>query len=91
MIQILNENAGDLVYAGEGPIGSCLDGSAMVNTANISGFRKAETQYVNVFGSQIPVGTKENYEIPGMKQLGLLPMLGQCSQTSSAGAFFYMT
>ena len=69
VIQILNPNAGDLVYAGEGPIGNCLDGSLMVNTANISGFRKAETQYVNVFGSQIPVGTKDTYEIPGMQQL----------------------
>ena len=40
-LQVLNQNAGDLVYAGSGDIGDCLSGMNLVNMANLSGFRRS--------------------------------------------------
>lgn len=40
VLQVLNQNAGDLVYAGSGLIGDCLSGMNLVNMANLSGFKR---------------------------------------------------
>ncbi|CAL1152594.1 unnamed protein product, partial [Cladocopium goreaui] len=67
VIQILNRNAGDLFYAGHGPIGSCLEGMNQVNLANVEA--KREETSIKVFGKTIPTGFKEVMHIEGMKQL----------------------
>ena len=88
VLQILNKQAGDLIYAGEGPIGSCLTGMNTVNRANISGFKKEVPNYLDILGTKIQVGSKEVVELAGMKQLDPLEMLSPCKNISSTGVLY---
>ncbi|CAJ1443656.1 unnamed protein product [Effrenium voratum] len=55
--QILNSNAGDLMYAGYGPIGNCLDGMNAVNVGKTSKFVKQVPSYLELVpGVKIPTG-----------------------------------
>lgn len=88
VLQILNKNAGDLVYAGEGPIGQCLEGMNTVNEANLSAFNKEVPNYMDLFGTKIQLGTKKVMDVKGMTQLQPLEMLSQCKNTSSTGVLY---
>eukprot|EP00913_Durusdinium_trenchii_P013071 g12271.t1 len=88
VLQILNKNAGDLVYAGEGSIGSCLEGMNTVNQANMSGFKKEVPNMMDLFGTKIQLGTKKVMDVAGLQQLEPLEMLSQCKNTSSTGVLY---
>jgi len=88
VIQILNPNAGDMQYAGLGPIGACLEGMNMVNTANLSQFKHVEPMMIDIFGTKIPIGQKESIKVKGMKQLGLGEMFSKCENRSDTGMLY---
>ncbi|CAJ1347025.1 unnamed protein product, partial [Effrenium voratum] len=88
--QILNSNAGDLMYAGYGPIGNCLDGMNAVNVGKTSKFVKQVPSYVELVpGIKIPTGkNKDGIVFEGMKEQGLVQMLGTCEPTADNGMLY---
>jgi len=88
VLQILNIQAGDLQYAGKGPIGSCLAGMNSVNMANHTAYDKEKTIHIDLFGAQVPVGKQQYMEIEGMKQLNPIELLSKCQPESDTGILY---
>ena len=88
VLQILNIQAGDLQYAGKGPIGSCLAGMNSVNMANHTAYDKEKDIHIDLFGAKIPVGKQQYMEIEGMKQLNPIELLSKCQPESDTGILY---
>eukprot|EP00434_Breviolum_minutum_P022105 symbB.v1.2.019516.t1/scaffold1454.1/size117754/2 len=88
VLQILNIQAGDLQYAGKGPIGSCLAGMNSVNTANHTAYDKEKDIHIDLFGTKVPVGKQQYMEIEGMKQLNPIELLSKCQPESDTGILY---
>eukprot|EP00435_Cladocopium_sp_Y103_P045154 s2500_g12.t2 len=88
VLQILNPSAGNLVYAGKGGIAACQEGMNQVNVANTSFFSKEEAKVADVFGVKIPIGKKSTVEIPGMKMMGPIELLGKCEDSPDTGVLY---
>ncbi|CAJ1418376.1 unnamed protein product [Effrenium voratum] len=88
--QILNNNAGDLMFAGYGKIGSCLGGMNDVNLGATSKFVKEVPKFVELVpGVKIPTGKKtQGFVFEGMKEQGVVEMLGTCEPTSENGMLY---
>ncbi len=88
VLQILNIQAGDLQYAGKGSISSCLAGMNQVNMANQTAYDKEKAIHIDLFGTQVPIGTQQFMEIDGMKQMNPIEMLSKCEPTPDTGILY---
>ncbi|CAL1170277.1 unnamed protein product [Cladocopium goreaui] len=85
--QILNRNAGELVYAAEGYLGFCYDGMKTVNEANNS-FKLFKPTYVDIFGQKFDTGYMENVGFPGLGRLNIMDMMQRSVPAPFLGTLF---
>jgi len=85
--QVLNRNAGELVYAAEGYLGFCYDGMNTVNEANNS-FKLFKPTYVDIFGQKFDTGYMENVGFPGLGRLNIMDMMQRSVPAPFLGTLF---
>jgi len=85
--QVLNRNAGELVYTAEGYLGFCYDGMNTVNEANNS-FKLFKPTYVDLFGQKFDTGYMENVGFPGLGRLNIMDMMKRSVPAPFLGTLF---
>eukprot|EP00438_Fugacium_kawagutii_P007555 Skav217694 [mRNA] locus=scaffold1925:87183:106738:- [translate_table: standard] len=85
--QVLNRNAGELVYAAEGYLSFCYDGMNSVNEANNT-FELFKPTYVELFGQKYDTGYMEAKGFPGLGRLNIFDMMERSAPAPFLGTLF---